>query len=95
MLELIVNIESCRDCRYLDHSGAFTKPKAQSVCCHSDASKIRRSKSSFREFNGQYYNEQKSENWKYWKSHWWHRVIDNQKKLEIPEWCPLRHGSRY
>jgi hypothetical protein len=31
------------------------------------------------------------------RSHWIHRVIpwDKNKVLEIPNWCPLRHGKEY
>lgn len=94
-MEVKVRLLSCRDCRHRDHSGAFTAPKMQIICGHDDACEIRRSKKSFRKFNSRYYAEQSIDKWKYWKHHWWHRVIPNQETLEIPDWCPLKNGSRY
>lgn len=34
---ITVEIKSCSDCRYRDHSGAFTPGGAKPVCGHPDA----------------------------------------------------------
>lgn len=36
-MKIEVEIRSCYDCRYLGHSGAFTKGGAKLVCEHPDA----------------------------------------------------------
>lgn len=94
-MQITVDLTTCRDCRHRDHSGAFTRPEAQIICGHYDAARLRRSKTSLKNFNPKYYSEMKRDKWKHWKHHWWHRVLDDQKTLAIPDWCPLKNGSSY
>lgn len=100
-LTITVSLNTCRDCMHRDHSGSFTKGGARLICGHSDACQERVSKEQFR---AEYpvYKKDSLENdgsWQ-WKHHWIHRVLDtdgqtNELVADIPEWCPLKHGSRY
>ena len=86
---ITVEVNYCRQCRHVDHSGGFTKGGARTICGHSDACEVRKSKEEFtaeypmyaKEFDGDF------------KYHWYNRIIENEKK--IPDWCPLKHGSCY
>ena len=89
---MTVDINKCRNCDHTDHSGSFTVRGARSICGHSDACKERRSKTAFRKEYPEYTDDIKDMG-KDWKYHWYHRIIDPDKKP--PVWCPLRHGSRY
>lgn len=42
-MNITVTINSCRDCKYLDHSGSFTPGGAKLICGHRDAIPSRRS----------------------------------------------------
>lgn len=92
-MEIIVKLEKCSQCRHTDHSGAFTHGGARDICGHPDASKERRSKTDFGLEYPRYYGEKKNEQWKYWSSHWYHRILPDDDS--IPEWCPLKHGGLY
>lgn len=87
-------ITKCRQCRHIDHSGAFTKGGARTICGHSDACKVRRSKHALKDEYRSYYTEMVKDRWSSWKYHWFHRILDNPD-YEVPDWCPLLHGSSY
>lgn len=79
-------INSCADCRHIDHSGAFTKGGAQAVCGHGKASEM---------FGGP--GEGKEDYY-----HWKHCVINTiaptvwpSASTPIPQWCPLKRGAEY
>lgn len=61
-MEIIVTINSCKDCRHLDHSGAFTPGGAKSICGHNKAVDTMTKESKF-------INEED-------RHHWRHRQID-------------------
>lgn len=84
---LTVSLDNCNQCHHNDHSGSFTAGGARQICGHSDACKARRSKE---EFLNEYpmYGKRDLSSWKY---HWYNRITDG----EIPDWCPLKHGSGY
>ncbi len=89
-MKITVNINSCPNCRYIDHSGSFTPGGAKDICSHFDASKtVLRLKKGLRDDNP---NDPKTivEKQCYY---WGNRVIEDIKK--IPTWCPLKHGSGY
>jgi len=39
-MKLTVEITRCAQCRYVDHSGAFTPGGAKRICGHNDASRL-------------------------------------------------------
>ena len=88
-MEIIVNLTSCRACHHSDHSGSFTVRGARQICGHSDACKVRKTKQEFFKEYPEYSKDYETGSWKY---HWYNRTIDGD---EIPEWCPLKHGSEY
>lgn len=93
-MQVTISLGSCYDCRHVGHSGAFTVRGARVICDHGDACQIRMSKTAFRKE----YPEYRGEVYDGWEDHWIHRVLDKSsgKKIEkIPEWCPLKHGSKY
>jgi hypothetical protein len=36
-MKIIVDIQTCKDCRHIDHSGAFTPGGAKLICGHREA----------------------------------------------------------
>lgn len=84
-MTITVSINSCADCRHLDHSGAFTEGGTQMICGHSDATRAP-------------YAPGAGEPDPY---HWKHRVINKADPIvsvrgaPIPYWCPLEHGAEY
>ncbi len=89
-----VEIKSCRNCRFIDHSGSFTIGGARDICGHSDACKKRY---TIKEFLKEYpkYSDRDLTHWKF---HWYHRVLtDSSDEIPkgIPDWCPLKHGASY
>ena len=93
-MDITVEIKDCVDCRHLDHSGGFTVRGTRSICGHSDACAIRVTKAKFKTE----YPEYKTQDLTHWKHHWFHRVLTSSsgKNIKkIPNWCPLKHGSRY
>ncbi len=95
-MKITVSIKTCRSCHHIDHSGSFTVRGARNICGHSDACGIERtSKTKWKKEYPEYGKRDIDEHWKY---HWIHRVLtkDAQTDIkEIPEWCPLKHGSKY
>lgn len=74
-----INIQTCEDCPYVDHSGAFTPGGAQDICDAPDVIAAVKREHPLLKGNEVF-------NWKY-------RVIRNKRKdgsLMIPKWCPLR-----
>jgi hypothetical protein len=101
-MKITVEIKTCRNCRHLDHSGAFTVRGARLICSHSDACQKRVSKEAFLAEYPEYTDRFHPNNIrKYegdWKYHWIHRVVTKSSKeepTEIPDWCPLKHGAGY
>lgn len=93
-MKITVEIKSCMGCRHLDHSGAFTVRGARLICGHSNACKKRVSKLAFLAE----YPEYKDRDLTHFKYHWIHRVVtksSNEEPMEIPDWCPLKHGAGY
>lgn len=90
---ITVDVKTCRNCRHIDHSGAFTVRGARPICGHSDACKRRKTKGEFRKE----YPEYAERDTTHWKYHWYHRILGESDayKLPIPDWCPLKHGSAY
>ena len=94
-LTLKVSLESCYQCRYLDHSGAFTQGGARNICGHYDAKETfpMKTKEEFWE-EYPYYKKRDGdipdERWKY---HWYNRIIPDTEN--IPDCCPLKHGKKY
>lgn len=86
---LTVEIKCCRACKNVDHSGGFTKGGARPICGHDDACKVRKTEA---EFNTEYPTYAKDYNANDWKYHWYNRIVDPD---QIPDWCPLKHGSAY
>ena len=78
-LKVVVTLETCFDCRSIDHSGAFTKGGVKTICNHNDAVEFFTVGKTLRNKRDKY--------------HWRHRVIKNPYK--IPGLCPLRHERKY
>lgn len=80
-----VAINSCADCRHLDHSGGWTPGGAQQICGHASA--------AYASY-GPGFGKQEPYHWK-------HRVIYRPNPTAsviaapIPDWCPLKHGAGY
>ena len=95
-LNITVVLNSCNDCRHIDHSGSFTVRGARLICGHSDACGVERiSKKKFKKEYPEYRAEVHDEGWLY---HWTHRTLTENSKdpvIVIPEWCPLKHGALY
>ena len=96
-MQVTVNLNTCRQCHHVSHSGGFTIRGARQICGHSDACKVRKTREDFaseypeyvdRDFEG--INKGFLPDWKY---HWYNRIVDAEKN--IPSWCPLKHGSSY
>ena len=94
-MNIIVQINTCKDCRHLNHSGAFTARGARPICGHDNACEIRVSMNKFRKEYPEYSESTLSDGWKY---HWIHRCLTKNSAdtiTNIPEWCPLKHGFKY
>lgn len=78
-MQIIVTINNCTECRYIDHSGAFTKEGKKLICDHDDAIDL-----AVNNIDNLLEDD---------KYHWKYRVIQNAGK--IPSWCPLKNGSKY
>ena len=94
-MQITVEINNCRQCRHVDHSGSFTAGGARAICGHSDACKARK---TYEEFLNEYPMYAKREYDGDFKYHWYNRIVDENAKSEIkgiPDWCPLKHGSMY
>jgi hypothetical protein len=91
-LQIQVEIFHCFQCRHSDHSGAFTTGGARNICGHPNAAKIRASKEAFKAEYPKYWSEKNAEGWHHWSSHWYHRITPN---TGVPDWCPLKGGSKY
>jgi len=87
-LKIQVEINSCRDCRYIDHSGSFTVRGRRDICGHYDACVARHPKINFK----REYPEYADRDLRYWKYHWYNRTVGAKT---IPDWCPLKHGATY
>lgn len=94
-VQISMQLINCGECCHVDHSGAFTKGGARSICGHSEATETLqklgrlRSKKSFKRA----YPEYAGDVHEYWEHHWFHRTIDRDGP--IVAWCPLKHGARY
>lgn len=88
-LTITITINSCRACHHSDYSGGFTVRGSRQICGHSDACRARKSKQEFLNEYPEYSKDYEAGSWKY---HWYNRTIDSD---DIPEWCPLKHGSQY
>ena len=86
-----VEIKNCRACHHVDHSGSFTVRGARQICKHSDACKVRKTEEQFKREYPEYAKDSRQD----WKYHWYHRTVDDSGKVEIPSWCPLKHGAKY
>jgi hypothetical protein len=77
MKQIVINIKSCNDCLYLDHTGAFTEGGAKPCCNHKDIIKTKGNDCFERiiPYKTGFINENKSMPFNY--------------PNEIPEWCPL------
>ena len=86
-MQITVIIDKCRQCRHIDHSGAFTPGGAKPVCGHDKAVELATAQKTFKKVPAGKADD---------KYHWRHRVIkhpDNDERM--PHWCPLRHGHKY
>jgi len=93
-MKITVEINTCHNCRHMDHSGAFTVRGARLICSHSDACSKR---VTIEEFLAEY-PEYKDRDLTHFKYHWIHRVLSRSSKEEptrIPIWCPLKRGAKY
>ncbi len=91
VMEIVVKIKTCRNCRHLDHSGSFTVRGARSICGHSDSCVTRKTKEDFGAEYPEYVDRDKID-YNDWSYHWYHRIVDPEN---IPIWCPLKSGSKY
>jgi recombinational DNA repair protein (RecF pathway) len=87
-MEVTVNLTTCRACHHSDHSGGFTIRGARVICGHSDACEVRRTREDLAKEYPEYVKDYAKASWRH---HWYNRVTDGV----IPEWCPLKHGSKY
>jgi hypothetical protein len=87
-MKIVVEINHCRGCHHSTHSGGFTIRGARVICGHSDAMKVRKTKE---EFVAEYPEYGSDYNVGDWKFYWYNRIVDN----EIPDWCPLKNGSKF
>ena len=96
-VQITMQLDTCGACCHTDHSGAFTKRGARTICGHSDATEtlqklgLLRSKNSFRREYPEYAGEAKD--YEHWGHHWFHLIIEYDGP--IVSWCPLKHGARY
>ncbi len=75
-----INIRNCVECKYRDHSGAFTPGGAIYICRHKYAPKG---------------DETGVKNWKDITTPEIARRVFGPREInfkEIPEWCPLKKG---
>ena len=81
-MDITVTINSCKDCRHKEHSGAFTSGGAKPVCGHSVAvnqrgdgwsNRVIPYRTNFDKISDKPYRIAKS----------------------IPNWCPLKNGAKY
>ena len=81
-MKLIININTCRDCKHLDHTGEFTKGGAKPCCNHPVTCK-EKGYNCFKRvipYKNIYDNV-------------FNREIHEIKG--IPVWCPLKNGNNY
>jgi len=89
-MNVTVAINTCNECRFRDHSGAFTKGGAKPICGGPGASVY----------------TSRAKGLKRTSYHWKHRVLPNEPITiygrpyhictdKIPNWCPLRNGESY
>ncbi len=75
-------ITTCNDCRHRDHSGAFTKGGAKPACGHPCAAAYATARKLIKDSDEKY--------------HWRYRTLKKVgSALQIPAWCPLKHGEEY
>jgi hypothetical protein len=91
---LKVVLKHCHQCRYIDHSGAFTIGGARDICGHYDA-KEHFPKKTKQEFYKEYpaYAKREPIPDEHWPYHWYNRIIPDVN--QIPDCCPLKYGSEY
>ena len=94
-LTITVVLKNCTECRYIDHSGAFTIRGARNICRHDDAKENfpTRTKEEFWEEYPEYKKRDGDIPDDTWRYHWYNRIIPDINK--IPDCCPLKHGSGY
>lgn len=98
-MQVTVILNTCNDCRHLDHSGSFTVRGARPICGHDDACVERVTKEQFLAEYPEYITtiDRKRVDSRF-KYHWIHRVVTKNSKEKIkgiPKWCPVKHGSLY
>ncbi|KKN60232.1 hypothetical protein LCGC14_0534310 [marine sediment metagenome] len=76
-MKYVTTIKNCYECRYYDHSGAFTPGGAQPVCGHPDKT---RGKGTHWETRVIPHVMVKGS----------HSTQNRAELTEIPGWCPLR-----
>ena len=93
-MKISVEINSCSDCRHLDHSGSYTPGGAKSICGHDKSAYWAWDGKTHKEATGCKYNCGDAAGngcqCDYWN--WMHRVIPINP---IPNWCPLKHREKY
>lgn len=77
-----IEIKSCNDCRYLTHTGAFTKGGSKPCCDHDQTCKERGFDCFKRVVKYHSVFEELI-----------HRMI--RIAYGIPDWCPLKRGAKY
>ena len=77
MKQIVINIEKCSDCMYVDHTGGFTEGGAKPCCNHPKTLEIKGDNCFDRivPFKTGYINENTGMAFNYPDT--------------IPEWCPL------
>ncbi len=92
-MKIEIDLE-CRTCHHRDHSGSFTIGGARAICGHSDACRTRKSEHEFKNEYPEYHK--RGDHDKNWRFHWFNRIIDNEiENGEVPNWCPVKNGSKY
>lgn len=96
-VSIAFTLNHCRQCAHIDHSGAFTKGGARTICGHDCATETLEkldalaSKKSFKQAYPEYAGDARDN--ESWRHHWFHRIVDADG--EVVGWCPLKHGARY
>ena len=105
-MQVTVNINNCKECKHLGHSGNFTPGGAEAVCFHPKAVPSNRENrhsqykqniidrlelAQFKTQKGGFYSDVAEGLDE--KHHWIHRVVENTE--DPPSWCPLRRGEPY
>lgn len=85
MVEITNKGNTCKDCPFRTHSGAFTKGGAQEICQHKQAVGISRGEIPAEHKTDLYGKPRDPQLAPY---HWYHRRIGTG--TPSPDWCPLK-----